>query len=550
MTDVNGHGTRVAGTLGALANNGIGNAGVVWGANMMPVKISETSSVNASNTASAIVWAADNGARIINLSLGFTSNSATLKTAIDYAFNAGCLIVAATGNSNAAVLFPAAYPNVFGIGGTSNGTTKATNSNFGNGLDVLASWSWSTTSNANQTVTAGGSSHASPQVAGLAALVWELAPHLSNVQVMQLIRDNTNRGNGSWDNQTGFGIIDMGKTLAAAQALAGEETEEEDTTPPVLTLLGNAVITINEGETYIEPGFTAIDDVDGDITHLVTVSGEVATAFAGRYTLTYTVFDQAGNTATATRVVEVLPVTAPPPVQVPPVISQIGSNPIILHLGGSPYIEQGAVATCNVDDDITHLITTTGNVNTDRAGTYQVTYSVRNSAGLSSSVTREVRVLAPTETRLPRTPHSFTVNGKVNASSTNSITAEAAGNMSLTVTLANKTSGRVVVTNGAGTQVFNQVFSGNGSREIWLEAGIYTITGTITEGNGNTNFTMALRMPEVVYMDFAQAEIPLGAWQQAGNQHLPIYLISILGVSFVGLYLVVQYEKRSKNKTG
>jgi len=346
----------------------------------------------------------------------------------------------------------------------------------------------------------------------------------------------------------------MGKTLAAAQALSGAAEEPVvDTTPPVITLVGAATINLTEGDTYVEPGFTAVDDVDGDITHLVTVTGEVATSFAGRYTLTYTVFDQAGNTATATRTIEVAAIPAasvPTPERTPPTISQVGSNPIILHLGGSPYVEQGAVAKCNIDDDISHLITTTGSVDTSRAGTYQVTYSVTNSAGQSASVTREVRVLAPTESRLPRTPHSFTVNGKVGASSTNAVTAEAAGIMSLTVTVANKTAGRVVVTNGAGTEVFNETFAGNGSRDIRLEAGVYNITGTITEGNGNTNFTMALRMPEVITIGFAQAEVPLapGPMQQ-GYTPSAFLIISLVGALVVLLVLVILYEKRSKNMT-
>jgi len=521
VTDRVNHGTGVAGTIGAIGNNNLSVSGVVWNASLIPVKISDTATVTVANVANGIIWATDNGARIINLSLSFTSDSTTLKNAVDYAYNRGAILVAATGNgANATVNFPARYTNVLGVGGTSNGTTRSTNTNHGTGLDVLANWNWVTTNNAGGVVAGGGTSIATPQVSGLAALVWELAPNLTNMQVMDLIRNNTNRGNGVRDNQTGFGTIDMGKTLAAAQALGSPsvpQPEPVNTTPPVLTLLGNTTITLTEGNTYIEPGFTAIDNTGADITNTVTVTGDVHTAFAGSYTLTYKAIDSIGNMTTVTRTIVVNPAPVVTPERTPPFISPIGSNPIILHLGGSSYIEQGAVATCNVDDDISYLITTSGNVDTSRAGTYRVTYTVTNSAGLTSNVTRDVRVLSPTERRMPRTPHSFTVNGKVNASTTNTITAEADGIMTLTVSVANKTSGRVVITNGAGTQVFNQTFSGNAARDIQLTAGVYTVVGTITEGNGNTNFTMGILMPEVIFMNFAEAEVPLADFKAIGS---------------------------------
>ena len=547
LTDSLGHGTQVAGTIGAIGNNNVGNNGVVWNANMIPVKLSDTATFPVSNIANGLIWAADNGAKIINMSMATSSDSATLKNAVDYAFKKGCLIVASTGNSGGAVQFPAAYSNVLGVGGTTNGTARGSLSNFGTGLDVMANWSWLTTSTNGTFANASGTSIAAPQVAGLAALVWELAPQLTNMQVMDLIRNNTNRADGKWDSQTGYGTIDMGKTLAAAKALSSPSAPPVvvDKTPPVLTLLGSASMTLTEGNTYVEPGYTAIDNVDGDMTHLVTVTGNVDTGFAGRYTLTYKAIDRAGNMATATRTITVNAAPVVAPIRVPPTISPVGSNPIILHLGGSPYIEQGAIATCNIDDDISHLITRTSNVNTARAGTYQVTYSVTNSAGMTSRVTREVRVLAPTEKRMPRVPHNFTVNGKVNASTTNTITAEADGILTLTVTLPNKTSGRVVITSGTGVQVFNQVFSGNATRDIRLTAGVYTITGTITEGNGNTSFTMALLMPEVIYVSFADGEVPLTNFDAIMGGFDLTFIIVAAGVGLLyigGLILSRKYK--------
>ncbi|MDR0491778.1 MAG: S8 family serine peptidase, partial [Oscillospiraceae bacterium] len=98
-SDKLGHGTTVAGTVGMVGNNGIGGAGINWDAQIMNVKVDDSSgTLTVANISKGIVWATDNGARILNLSLGTVSDSATLKNAIDYAFNRGCAIFAATGN--------------------------------------------------------------------------------------------------------------------------------------------------------------------------------------------------------------------------------------------------------------------------------------------------------------------------------------------------------------------------------------------------------------------------------------------------------------------
>lgn len=517
LTDLNGHGTQVAGTLGAVGQNGLKSVGVVWNASILPVKISESSTVTVANVSQGIRYAADHGARIINLSLSFASDSTTLRGAVDYAYNKGCLLVAATGNDGAGkVSYPAAYSNVLGVGGCSIATERSGLSNYGSGLDVLASWSWVTTTSRDTSTIAGGTSIAAPQVSGLAALVWELAPQLTNAQVMQLIRDNTNRADGVWDAQTGYGTIDMAKALEAARTLGGgapaaEPTPEPDTTAPVITLKGGGVIELTEGDTYEEPGYTAQDDQDGDLTQLVTVSGSVSTAYAGEYTLTYTVMDQAGNVAAAVRRVVVSPVPEPPANEpTPPSITQIGSNPIILHLGGSPYVEQGATATDELDGDLSAFVTTSGSVDTTRAGTYEVTYSVTNSAGLSTSVTREVRVLTPQEV-VTRTPYSFSGQGKAKASKVHNAYADAPGEVELTISGLVKATVSVSVVDSSGTEVFSETFTGNGTRKFSVAEGACQIKTTIVTAKGNGRYTLSLLMPEVTEINFEQEEVPLAA---------------------------------------
>jgi thermitase len=109
------HGTGVGGVAGAIGNNNIGGAGINWNASLMNVKVDDANGfISVANMARGITWAVDNGARVINISIAFASDSATLKNAIDYAFNRGVIIVAGTGNDGAtSIAFPARYSNVY-----------------------------------------------------------------------------------------------------------------------------------------------------------------------------------------------------------------------------------------------------------------------------------------------------------------------------------------------------------------------------------------------------------------------------------------------------
>ena len=323
VTDLNGHGTLVAGTLAGLANNGIGGAGIIWDySNLTFIRISEQAngSANVSDIAAGIIYAVDNGAKIISLSYGGTTNNATQKNAIDYAVSKGCIVFAASGNESTSttltnVCYPARLDNVMGVGALSSPTARATYSNGGTGLDIMTSGSWYAPTYTGGYNTWSGTSCATPIAAGIAALVWELLPSYTNIQIMQFMKDYAKDINtAGWDAQTGYGVADMGILLAKAAEIAAsnspvEEVEEEviaDTVAPTLTLNGSTNMTMYLNGTFAEPGYKAVDDVDGDITNKVVVTGSVNTNAVGTYTLTYTVSDEAGNTASATRTVNVI----------------------------------------------------------------------------------------------------------------------------------------------------------------------------------------------------------------------------------------------------
>lgn len=199
--DDNGHGTHVAGIAAAQSNNGIGVAGVAgWDGvagdtdtthiKLMPVKVLDsTGSGTVSAVASGVTWAADHGANVINLSLGSDYDSVTLSTAIAYAWNHGCIVVAAAGNSGSSRReYPAGDANVISVASSGSTDTLSYFSNYGNWVTVAAPGEQilSTTFDGGYGYMT-GTSMASPFVAGEAALLWAQAPSLTNAQIANLV---------------------------------------------------------------------------------------------------------------------------------------------------------------------------------------------------------------------------------------------------------------------------------------------------------------------------------------------------------------------------
>ena len=179
-----------------------------------------------------------------------------------------------------------------------------------------------------------------------------------------------------------------------------------DTTAPVITLLGDNPMTIEVGSTFTDPGATALDVGDGDLTSSIVVSGSVDTSTVGTYTLTYNVSDTSGNAADpVTRTVNVVDTTAP-------VITLLGDNPMTIEVG-STFTDPGATALDVGDGDLTSSIVVTGSVDTSTIGTYTLTYNVSDTSGNAADpVTRTVNVVdttAPVITLLGDNPMTIEV---------------------------------------------------------------------------------------------------------------------------------------------
>ncbi|MGM7702789.1 S8 family peptidase [Pseudalkalibacillus sp. Hm43] len=191
--DINGHGTHVAGIAAAVTRNGIGIAGLAINPKILNIKVLDDSgSGSFSDVAKGIVNATDNGAKVINMSLGGPSFSNTVQSAVQYADSNGVIQVAAAGNDNADDLFyPAAYPEVISVAALDRDNTKASFSNFGSawvdvaapGIDILSTLP-TTTNMMGQTDYGylSGTSQAAPFVSGLAALMASLEPDASKVR--------------------------------------------------------------------------------------------------------------------------------------------------------------------------------------------------------------------------------------------------------------------------------------------------------------------------------------------------------------------------------
>ena len=178
-----------------------------------------------------------------------------------------------------------------------------------------------------------------------------------------------------------------------------------DSIPPVISLQGDNPVMVYVDSAYVDPGATATDDIDGDITsNIVIDESQVNTSVEGSFIVTYSVSDAGGNSASAERKVNVVPENFVD--TLPPVITLQGPNPVNLG-NGFPYVEHGATATDNIDGDCTGNISIdTSELNVTVEGSYNVYYRVSDKAGNKAEKIRVVNILGD------NTPPVITLKGK------------------------------------------------------------------------------------------------------------------------------------------
>jgi len=270
--DSSWHGTHVAGTIAAVTNNSTGVAGVAYNAKVVPVRVLGRCGGYLSDITDGMIWAAGgtvagvpdnaNPAQVLNLSLGGSGTcSTTSQNAINTARNLGATVVVAAGNenTNASNSNPANCNGVIAVAATNRNGGRAYYSNYGAVVDVAAPGGDVRTGSANgilSTLNSGrarpgtdsyafyqGTSMATPHVAGVAALLYEVDPAITPDQVESTLK-STARSFPASCNQCGSGIVDAASAVEAASGVTPP--------PPVNNVLENAVpvtnLSANSGE--------------------------------------------------------------------------------------------------------------------------------------------------------------------------------------------------------------------------------------------------------------------------------------------------------------
>src|SRR5258706_1899074 len=326
--DVLGHGTAVAGVIGADTNNLNGVAGLGWNTTIMPlVVVSSSNYATYADIASAMNYAADHGAKVINMSIGGTSYSSTLQSAVDYAWSKGLVVVAAAGNnSSSAAFYPASLNNVLAVAATDSNDLLASFSNFGNWISVAAPGTYiQTTTNGGGYGNWQGTSFSSPQVAALAALIIAKNPALKNQQVVDLIKNNADDlGASGFDSTFGWGRINAYRAVQAAQGVVNLSVA---ITAPANNAQVSGLVNVTTSVSSSNPIARFELYVDGALYATDAASpfafGWDTTGLIGQHTLFAKIFDSAGNNATSSTITAMVGSTdtVPPDVQVTGVVN-------------------------------------------------------------------------------------------------------------------------------------------------------------------------------------------------------------------------------------
>lgn len=493
-----GHGTHCAGIIAAIGNNGKGITGITWNTKIMVLKIFGNGEPFAftSDIVSAIIYAADNGAKISNNSYGSTvSNSEwanagnkPLFDAISAANDAGMLFVAAAGNSGVdlnteAYSSPAGLelPNIISVAASDENDELARFSNFGSsmvdlaapGVDIFSTFP------GNSYHTMSGTSMAAPLVAGAAALMLEENSDLTPAEIKAILMNTADAPSTLAESSASNGRLNVhsaleylqqtvdgscesysatndshvsagrayketsGQTCWGAFCLGGTTTyyavgsDESigpygftttvlyknepgifskaencqmggsNDAPPVITLQGDAEKHIIAGTQYVLPTLeaTAIDREDGDITAAIIKTGSFDKNIPGRYLITYTAKDSAGNKAApVTRAINVLEKAYAPGVVVNgPTCNGWFCIPQKM-VKGTEYHEYGYIAFDLIDGDLTDDVYIVDNKmdDTTTEGFRFLDYRVTNSNGIEGgSVNGAIRLVAVLDAELP-----------------------------------------------------------------------------------------------------------------------------------------------------
>ena len=322
--DDHGHGTHVAGISAGIGDNGVGITGVAWHAQATLLVAKVCGQINpfqygcpSSGTANAIAWAADNGARVMNLSLGGSSGSSAQQDALQYALSRNALAFCATGNDNSVVSYPAAFPECVAVAATDWSDNRASYSNFGPQTEIAApggddenasGYSYILSAghgSATEYVFMAGTSMATPMATGLGGLLASIG--VATADEIRSIMASTadDLGSAGRDDQFGHGRINA---YAAVQAAGGGGDPDPTDNPPTASFTDSCAdlsCTFDGSGSSDDNGISSYSWAFGDGATATGVTASHSYAAGGTYTVTLTVTDTNGQSDSQSRNVTV-----------------------------------------------------------------------------------------------------------------------------------------------------------------------------------------------------------------------------------------------------
>lgn len=305
--DVNGHGTWVAGVAAMVANNAKGSAGVAWGAEIMPIRIADANAYAYwSTVAQGIYWAADNGAKVVNISYNGVSGSSSVQSAAQYLRGKGGVVIVAAGNSGGLENI-AANDSLLTVAATDQNDVRASFSSYGAYVDLSAPGvSLYTTTVGGGFANASGTSFSSPVVAATAALMLSANAKLAPADVDRILKATArDLGTAGYDQYYGSGRVN-----AASAVQSAKQTVAADTQSPTVSIASptggqvsgvvpvDVIASDNVGVTradfYVNGQLVATDALAP-----FAFAWDSTTKADGSYTLSVQAYDAAGNRGTS-----------------------------------------------------------------------------------------------------------------------------------------------------------------------------------------------------------------------------------------------------------
>lgn len=310
-SDLNGHGTAVAGAAAAAMNNALGVASVAGGAKIMPLRVVDANGgATGSMVAQALTWAADRGVRIANISYEGVPGNSTVQQAAQYMKSKGGLVIVSAGNAGTNLNLPA-ETTMIPVSATDANDAVTSWSSYGNYVALAAPGLniWTTTKGGGYAAW-WGTSFSSPITAGTAALMMSLRPDLSNAQIESLLYSTaTDLGTAGRDVYYGHGRVNASAAVTAAKNAAAADTTAPSTvvTGPAASSTVSGLVAVDVGATD-NVGVARVElRVNGsllatDLSAPYQFSWDSTKVANGSYTLSARAFDAAGNAGTSANV--------------------------------------------------------------------------------------------------------------------------------------------------------------------------------------------------------------------------------------------------------